>query len=89
MALLESAGDADVVIFGHVGLDGFEHISDIWAGGLIGTTVRLKFWRFPAQEIPAEREQMIAWLYERWIELDEWITEVRQGDSRALAPAAV
>ena len=46
--LLESSRGADVVIFGHVGLDGFEYISDIWSGGLVGTTVRLKFWRFPA-----------------------------------------
>ena len=29
IALLESARDADVVIFGHVGLDGFEYVSDI------------------------------------------------------------
>jgi 1-acyl-sn-glycerol-3-phosphate acyltransferase len=89
VALLESGRDCDVVIFGHVGLDGFEYISDIWAGGLIGTTVRLKFWRFAAEEIPPEREQMITWLYERWLELDEWISEIREGDSRALAAAPV
>ena len=38
--LLESARSADVVIFGHVGLDGFEYISDIWSGGLVGGTVK-------------------------------------------------
>jgi 1-acyl-sn-glycerol-3-phosphate acyltransferase len=76
IALLESAPDADVVIFGHVGLDGFEYISDIWSGGLIGTTVRLKFWRFPASSIPLEREALVAWLYERWQELDDWIGEM-------------
>ena len=76
VSLLESA-DADVVIFGHVGLDGFEYISDIWSGGLIGTTVKLKFWRFPASEVPDEREQLIAWLYARWQELDDWIGETR------------
>jgi 1-acyl-sn-glycerol-3-phosphate acyltransferase len=77
--LLESARDADVVIFGHVGLDGFEYISDIWAGGLVGTTVRLKFWRFPAAEVPSERNELIAWLYERWQELDDWIGEAAAG----------
>jgi 1-acyl-sn-glycerol-3-phosphate acyltransferase len=84
LALLEAARDADVVIFGHVGLDGFEHISDIWAGGLIGTTVRLRFWRFPAAEVPHDRDELIAWLYERWQELDDWI-----GEMRDLAPVAV
>jgi len=78
--LLESAREADVVVFGHVGLDGFEHLSDIWAGGLVGTTVRLKFWRFAAAEVPSDRNQMIAWLYDRWQVLDDWIGEVRGGE---------
>lgn len=72
VSLLEST-DADVVIFGHVGLDGFEYISDIWSGGLVGTTVRLKFWRFPAADVPTERDALIVWLYERWQELDDWV----------------
>jgi 1-acyl-sn-glycerol-3-phosphate acyltransferase len=77
--LLESARGADIVIFGHVGLDGFEHISDIWAGGLVGTTVRLRFWRFPAAEVPRERQALIVWLYERWQELDDWVGEMSGG----------
>jgi 1-acyl-sn-glycerol-3-phosphate acyltransferase len=86
LELLQSARDADVVIFGHFGLDGFEYISDIWAGGLVGTTVRLKFWRFPAAEVPADREELIAWLYARWQELDDWIGELRAREPAA--PAA-
>ncbi|HEX4435837.1 MAG TPA: 1-acyl-sn-glycerol-3-phosphate acyltransferase [Solirubrobacteraceae bacterium] len=77
LALLQGTPEADVVIFGHVGLDGFEHVSDIWSGGLIGTTVRLRFWRFPAASVPRERDALTAWLYERWQELDDWIGEVR------------
>jgi 1-acyl-sn-glycerol-3-phosphate acyltransferase len=77
VTLLESARGADVVIFGHVGLDGFEYISDIWSGGLVGTTVRLKFWRFAASEVPAEREELIVWLYDRWQELDDWIDGIQ------------
>ncbi len=89
ITLLESARGADVVIFGHVGLDGFEYVSDIWSGGLVGTTVRLKFWRFPAAEVPCEREQMITWLYERWQELDDWIGEMHARESSASASAAL
>ena len=88
LTLLASAPDCDVVIFGHVGLDGFEYISDIWSGGLVGTTVKLKFWRFAAADIPSGREQQIVWLYDRWQELDDWISETRAGGSRALASAA-
>ena len=45
LALLDASTDADVVVFGHVGLDGFEKLGDIWGGGLVGTTVRIRFWR--------------------------------------------
>jgi 1-acyl-sn-glycerol-3-phosphate acyltransferase len=85
------AAAADVVVFGHFGLDGFEYISDIWAGGLVGTTVQMKFWRFAAAEIPAERDQLTTWLYARWLELDEWIAQARrdagiQAVGKAAAP---
>jgi 1-acyl-sn-glycerol-3-phosphate acyltransferase len=86
--LLESARDADVVIFGHYGLDGFEYVSDIWSGGLVGTTVRLKFWRFPAAEVPRERDKLIEWLYERWQELDDWIGEMRSAGAVGAAALA-
>jgi 1-acyl-sn-glycerol-3-phosphate acyltransferase len=75
LALLESARGADVVICGHVGLDGFEYISDIWNGGLVGTTVRVRFWRHAADTVPTDRAKLTEWLYERWQELDDWVGE--------------
>jgi 1-acyl-sn-glycerol-3-phosphate acyltransferase len=75
LALLEDTRGADVVICGHVGLDGFEYVSDIWRGGLIGTTVRVRFWRHAAETVPAERDEMVEWLYACWQELDDWIGE--------------
>jgi 1-acyl-sn-glycerol-3-phosphate acyltransferase len=88
LALLESARGADVVIFGHVGLDGFEYIRDIWAGGLVGSTVRLKFWRFSAASVPVDRDALTEWLYARWQELDDWIEEIRTGGAELLATQA-
>ena len=81
LVLLESSRGADVVIFGHVGLDGFEYISDIWSGGLVGTTIRMKFWRFPAGDVPRDRDELVAWLYDRWQQLDDWIGEMRSADT--------
>jgi 1-acyl-sn-glycerol-3-phosphate acyltransferase len=77
LALLEECRGADVVLFGHVGLDGFEHIRDIWAGGLVGTTVRLRFWRFPASDVPDGDLERTKWLYERWQVLDDWVGQQR------------
>jgi 1-acyl-sn-glycerol-3-phosphate acyltransferase len=73
LALLEASRGADVVLCGHVGLDGFEYIRDIWAGGLVGTTVRVRFWRYPASEVPAGEDERVAWLYDRWQEVDDWV----------------
>jgi 1-acyl-sn-glycerol-3-phosphate acyltransferase len=75
LELLDEGRGADVVFCGHVGLDGFEYIRDIWVGGLVGTKVRVRFWRYPAAEVPAGREERIAWLYERWQILDDWVGE--------------
>jgi 1-acyl-sn-glycerol-3-phosphate acyltransferase len=78
LALLDEGRGADVVVCGHVGLDGFEYISDIWRGGLVGTTVRVRFWRYPAASVPAGEEQRIEWLYEKWQVLDDWVGEQLQ-----------
>jgi hypothetical protein len=73
LALLEQGRGVDVVFCGHVGFDGFEYISDIWRGGLVGTTVRITFWREPAAAIPEDRAGRIRWLYEHWQRMDDWI----------------
>lgn len=73
LALLEATRGTDVVFCGHVGLDGFEYISDIWRGGLVGGTVHVRFWRYPASEVPVERDAQIRWLYERWQVVDDWV----------------
>jgi 1-acyl-sn-glycerol-3-phosphate acyltransferase len=73
LALLEEARGADVVICGHVGLDGFEYIRDIWSGGLVDTTVRVRFWRHAASEVPEDEAARAQWLYERWQTLDDWV----------------
>jgi 1-acyl-sn-glycerol-3-phosphate acyltransferase len=88
LALLEESPGTDVVVCAHVGLDGFAKISDIWSGGLVGTTVRVRLWRFPAAEIPTDRSGRVAWLYERWHEVDDWIDAQRAGPAISPAPDA-
>ncbi|MBA2507069.1 MAG: lysophospholipid acyltransferase family protein [Thermoleophilaceae bacterium] len=78
LALLEEGHGTDVVICEHVGLDGFEKVSDIWAGGLVGTTVKVRFRRYAATGIPTSREELTRWVYERWLELDDWVGEARR-----------
>jgi len=89
IALLEEGRGADVLVVGHVGFDGFETVGDIWSGRLVGRTIRIKIWRHPAAEVPSERDELVAWLYARWQELDDWIDEQRRLDpSSTLGPKA-
>jgi 1-acyl-sn-glycerol-3-phosphate acyltransferase len=71
--LLQAAAEADVLIVGHVGLDSFEYPRDMWRGDLVGSTVHMKFWRFPADTVPRDDAGLAQWIYERWAELDEWV----------------
>jgi len=73
LALLDARPGADVVIAAHAGLDGFSHIRQILAGGLVGSTVRVQFRRFAHGDIPAEPQERANWLYDRWAEVDAWI----------------
>ncbi|MDQ3728472.1 MAG: lysophospholipid acyltransferase family protein [Actinomycetota bacterium] len=75
LALINEAPHVDVVFCGHVGFDGFQYISDIWAGRLVGSTIGVKFWRVSAAEIPADEGERAKWLYGHWQEMDDWIGE--------------
>jgi 1-acyl-sn-glycerol-3-phosphate acyltransferase len=73
IALLQSCPGADVVLCGHMGL---APLASVWRGGLIGNTVRVKFWRYPAEDVPTDSDEaLVPWLFERWIELDDWIDQ--------------
>lgn len=73
LALLEATAPADVVVLAHHGLDGFAQLRDIWAGGMVNTTVQVEFWRIPRHDLPTERSEQIDWLHETWMTVDAWI----------------
>ena len=73
MVLLDSITPSDVVFAAHVGLDGFANVKDVWAGVVVGATVRVAFWRCDRAEIPTERAERAAWLFDQWEAVDRWI----------------
>jgi 1-acyl-sn-glycerol-3-phosphate acyltransferase len=77
VALLDEAPGAAVVVCGHVGLDDFHDLREVWNGGLIGRRVQVRFWRHERAELPSDREELIDWLFERWQALDDWVEEQR------------
>jgi len=82
LALLDEAPDVDVVFCGHVGFDGFQYVSDVWAGELVGSVIGIKFWRVPAAEIPSDEAGRAEWLYRNWLEMDDWIaSKIKRSDT--------
>lgn len=71
--LLEHAPAADVVFCAHTGLEGANHLRDLVSGSLIDTTVRIRYWRVSARDVPEGSIARAAWLREWWERLDAWI----------------
>ncbi len=74
-AALDRARDADVVFCAHTGLEGVRQLRDLAEGSLVGRTLRLRYWRVPAREVPTEHAARVAWLAGWWERMDAWIGE--------------
>jgi 1-acyl-sn-glycerol-3-phosphate acyltransferase len=78
LAVLEDAPHAAVVVCGHTGLEGFNTTRTLWGGELVDATIRVRFWRHERSELPDDPEELAEWLFDRWQELDDWTSRVRE-----------
>lgn len=83
LVLLGQGRAVDVVFCAHTGLEGAGHFRDLIAGRLLDATVRVRFWRVPAAEVPQGRAARLDWLYAWWARMDAWI-EVHRARPPAL-----
>ena len=77
LGLLEANPGADVLFFAHTGFEGIATVWDLFAGRLVGATIRVFTWRVPCAEIPKDEEGRLAWLAQHWQRLDAWVGEHR------------
>lgn len=85
LALLDAAPSADVLLLEHTGFEGAATFPEFWHGALVGGTLHVRLRRFAASDLPSEGRDL--WLFERWAEMDRWITDVRRGDADRRARA--
>lgn len=78
LALLDAARDVDVVLLEHTGFEGASSFPEFWNGSLVGGTLRIRVRRFAASVLPVEGRDR--WLFERWAEMDEWISTASAAD---------
>jgi 1-acyl-sn-glycerol-3-phosphate acyltransferase len=73
LAAIEAAREADVVVMGYVGFPC--SFGELWRelGAPMHVLVRMGGW--PAEDVPADEDAAIDWLFARWRELDAWIDE--------------
>jgi 1-acyl-sn-glycerol-3-phosphate acyltransferase len=73
LTLLDALPEVDCVFLAHAGLETFAEISSLLDGDVVGSSVRVKFWRIRARDIPRGNEARVAWLYAQWKEVDEFV----------------
>jgi 1-acyl-sn-glycerol-3-phosphate acyltransferase len=80
LAALEAAPEADVVMVAHTGLDHVVTVGDVWRELPMDKVLVMRWWQVPREEIPAEREAQIEWLFGWWETIDAWIAQNRPQD---------
>ncbi|MGH1491006.1 MAG: lysophospholipid acyltransferase family protein [Acidimicrobiales bacterium] len=77
LALLSSQPDADVVVVGHVGLEGVAELPGLRRRLPLTSPVTVRWWTHRRSELPSTDDGLTEWLGERWLELDRWVVETR------------
>lgn len=72
LTAIDAAPTAAVAFVGHIGLEQFSSIIDVWRGMPMDSSIVTRVWLIQAADIPPppEREQ---WLYDCWARMDAWI----------------
>jgi hypothetical protein len=52
-------------------------VSDVLRAGLVGRTIHVGFRRIEADQIPSDRSERVAWLFDQWQQVDDWIDTVQ------------
>ncbi len=75
LALLRGRPDAEVVVVGHVGLEGVAELRGLRKRLPLLEPVIIRWWTHPRDELPQSEEELAEWLSLRWMELDRWILD--------------
>lgn len=74
----------DVVIFGHVGLEGVAEFKGLRDHLPAEQPIETRAWPFHIADLPAREDARIAWLRDQWSALDRWVAEQHRARTDAL-----
>ena len=85
LALLNTV-PADVVVIAHTGLDHYASFTELAKAVPLREPISVTAWRVPADQIPADDGERIAWLDQQWVLVDDWVA--RHAKTAGAQPAA-
>lgn len=78
LALMKTAPDKDLLFLAHSGFEGSASFASLFNGSWLNTTVRLRFWRVRAADIPSDDAGRRALLFDQWDTMQQAITELQE-----------
>jgi hypothetical protein len=75
LAAILAAPDADIVLVAHTALEELGSFRELPSRVPLERPIKACYWRVPAAEVPHESDPLIAWLYEWWQRIDDWVEE--------------
>jgi hypothetical protein len=79
LAALRARDDTDVIFSAHTGLGLAAYPRELWRDMPIGRTLHTRMWLVRSADIPSTSDEQVAWLYDWWKRIDEWVA-ARQPD---------
>ena len=73
LAAIEAAPDPLVVFLAHAGFPASP--AEVWRLLPHPQTVEVRLWAVPAEQVPADSDERIDWLFAWWRTLDDWVSE--------------
>ncbi|MDT3440125.1 MULTISPECIES: 1-acyl-sn-glycerol-3-phosphate acyltransferase [unclassified Pseudofrankia] len=73
LAALDAGTVAGTVVVAHTGLDRLTTLSQIWRALPLAVPMEVRWWWFPADELPAAGGERADWLTMHWAVVDAWI----------------
>lgn len=73
LAALRAGEDLDVAFIAHTGLGLAAYPGQIWRDMPIGRTLHVRLWLEPSAHVPTTEDERVAWLYDWWERIDDWI----------------
>lgn len=75
LAALRGSPEADVIFAAHTGLGLAAFPRQLWRAAPLRRTLRTQMWLTRADDRPGDPDQQVAWLYESWKLIDDWVRE--------------